>query len=74
MRKLFSERLCNCQRSISGADDELFGEVLAHLSRDHPAMPLFGGADTGVRHYQGLQLGENIDERGLQEQLATVPG
>jgi hypothetical protein len=39
VRKLLYESLCNCQRSISGADDEeLFGEVLAHLSRDHPAM------------------------------------
>lgn len=27
-------------RAISGADDEeIFGEVLAHLSPDHPAMP-----------------------------------
>jgi len=40
VRKLLYESLCNCQRSMSGADDdELFGEVLAHLSRDHPAMP-----------------------------------
>jgi hypothetical protein len=40
VRKLLYESLCNCQRSISGADDdEFFGEVLAHLSRDHPAMP-----------------------------------
>lgn len=39
MRKLLCDRLCNCQQGISGADDEeLFGEVLAHLSRDHPAM------------------------------------
>ena len=40
MRKLFCDCLCNCHQSISGVDDdELFGEVLAHLSRDHPAMP-----------------------------------
>ena len=39
MRKLLCDRLCNCQQGLSGADDdELFGEVLAHLSRDHPAM------------------------------------
>jgi hypothetical protein len=39
VRKLLYDRLCNCHQSISGADDhELFGEVLAHLSRDHPAM------------------------------------
>jgi hypothetical protein len=37
---LLCERLCDCHRGISGADDEeLFGEVLAHLSREHPAMP-----------------------------------
>jgi hypothetical protein len=39
VRKLLYESLCNCHQSISGADDELLGEVLAHLSRDHPAMP-----------------------------------
>jgi len=37
---LLCERLCDCQQGISGADDEeLFGEVLVHLSREHPAMP-----------------------------------
>ena len=39
MRKLLYDRLCNCHQSISGADDELFSEVLAHLSQDHPALP-----------------------------------
>jgi predicted small metal-binding protein len=40
VRKLLCESLCACQQGISGADDEeLFREVLAHLSRDHPAMP-----------------------------------
>jgi hypothetical protein len=40
VRKLLYESLCNCHQSTSGADDdELFSEVLAHLSRDHPAMP-----------------------------------
>ncbi len=39
MRALLCDRLCNCHHSIKGADDdELFGEVLAHLRRDHPAM------------------------------------
>ena len=41
MRKLLCDRLCNCPRGISGADDdELFGEVIAHLNREHPAMPI----------------------------------
>ena len=41
MRKLLCDHLCECHWGISGAnDDELFGEVLAHLSRDHPSMPL----------------------------------
>jgi hypothetical protein len=41
VRKLLCDRLCDCQQGLSGADDdELFGEVLAHLSRDHPAMSL----------------------------------
>jgi hypothetical protein len=40
VRKLLCDRLCDCQQGLSGADDDqLFGEVLAHLSRDHPAMP-----------------------------------
>ena len=39
VRKLLCDLLCDCHRGISGADDdELFGEVLAHLSRDHPSM------------------------------------
>ncbi len=38
-RALLCGCLCNCTHSIRGADDdELFGEVLAHLRRDHPAM------------------------------------
>ena len=38
-RALLCGRLCECNHSIRGADDdELFGEVLAHLRRDHPAM------------------------------------
>ena len=41
MRKVLYESLSNCNQGISGADDqELFGEVLAHLSRDHPARPI----------------------------------
>jgi hypothetical protein len=40
VRKLLYDHMCNCHQGISGADDdELFGGVLAHLSRDHPAMP-----------------------------------
>ena len=36
---LLCGRLCDCNHSIRGADDdELFGELLAHLRRDHPAM------------------------------------
>jgi predicted small metal-binding protein len=38
-RALLCGCLCDCNHSIRGADDdELFGEVLAHLRRDHPAM------------------------------------
>ena len=40
-RALLCGCLCGCTHSIRGADDdELFGEVLAHLRRDHPAMLL----------------------------------
>ena len=39
MRALLCERLCNCHHSIKGADDdELFGEVLTHARREHPAI------------------------------------
>jgi predicted small metal-binding protein len=39
VRALLCGCLCNCNHSIRGADDdELFGEVLAHLRRDHPAI------------------------------------
>ena len=38
-RALLCGSLCDCHHSIRGSDDdELFGEVLAHLRRDHPAM------------------------------------
>ena len=44
MRKLLCDHLCDCHRGISGADDdELFGEVLAHLSQDHSAAPFSEG-------------------------------
>jgi hypothetical protein len=40
VRALLCERLCNFHYSMKGADDdELFGEVLAHVRRDHPTMP-----------------------------------
>jgi predicted small metal-binding protein len=53
VRKLLCERLCNCQQSISAADDEeLFGEVIAHLSRDHPAMPF---SEQGIRQFVTLR-------------------
>ena len=39
VRALLCDRLCNCHHSLNGADDdELFGKVLTHLRRDHPAM------------------------------------
>ena len=53
MRKLFCVRLCNCHRSISAADDdELFGQVLAHLSRDHSVAPF---SEERVREFVTVQ-------------------
>jgi hypothetical protein len=52
VRKLLCESLCACQQGISGADDELFREVLAHLSRDHPAMPF---SEDRVREFLRLR-------------------
>ena len=50
---MLCESLCDCQQGISGADDEeLFGEVLAHLSRDHPAMPF---SEDRVREFLRLR-------------------
>jgi hypothetical protein len=39
MRALLCDHLRNCHHSMKGADDdELFGEALAHLRRDHPTI------------------------------------
>ena len=33
--------LCSCRRHLEGADEEeLFGEVLEHIRREHPLMEL----------------------------------
>ena len=52
MRKLLCDYLCDCHQGISGADDELFREVLDHLSRDHPAMPF---SEDRVREFLRLR-------------------
>jgi hypothetical protein len=52
VRKLLCDRLRNCQQGLSGADDELFGEVLAHLSRDHPARLI---SEDRVREFVSLR-------------------
>ena len=58
-RALLCGRLCNCNRSVKGADDdELFGEVLAHLRRDHPAM-LF--PEERIRQFVALRA-FNVEE------------
>ena len=75
MRKLLYESLCNCQRSISRADDEeLFGEVLAHLSRDHPAMAFCEGQIrqfVSVRAYNLEYASVYTD--GLDEEFGPEP-
>ena len=73
MRKVLYESLCNCQRSISGADDEeLFGEVLAHLSRDHPAMPF---SEERIREFVTIRAYnlEYADSEGLDEEFGPEP-
>jgi predicted small metal-binding protein len=41
MRALLCSSLCNCYRSLKAADDEeLVGEILDHIRRNHPAVPL----------------------------------
>ena len=41
MRALLCSSLCNCYRRLKAADDEeLVGEILDHLRRNHPAVPL----------------------------------
>jgi predicted small metal-binding protein len=41
VRALLCGSVCNCRRRLSGADDEqLVSEVLDHLRRDHPTIPL----------------------------------
>ncbi len=41
MRALLCGCVCNCRRRLKAADDEqLVSEVLDHLRRDHPTIPL----------------------------------
>jgi hypothetical protein len=77
VRKLLCESLCNCHQGISGADDEeLFGEVLAQLSRDHPAIPF---CEDGVREFvtiraYNLEYGAvYADGEGLDEEFGLEP-
>jgi hypothetical protein len=77
VRKLLCERLCNCHQGISGADDEeLFGEVLAHLSREHPTMPF---SEERVREFVTIRA-YNLeyatvyaDGGGLDEEFGPEP-
>jgi len=77
VRKLLCDRLCNCHQSVSGADDEeLFGEVLAHLSRDHPAMPFSKERVrefVTIRAYNLEYAAVYADGEGLDEEFGTEP-
>ena len=77
MRKVFCDRLCNCHRSISGADDaELFGEVLAHLSRDHSATPFSEERVrkfVAVRAYRLEHAAVYADGEGPDEEFGPEP-
>ncbi len=64
MRALLCERLCNCHHSIKGADDdELFGEVLTHARREHPAIA-----------FPEEQLREFVAMRACNVEYAAVYG
>jgi hypothetical protein len=77
VRKLLCDRLCDCHQGLSGADDdELFGEVLAHLSREHPAMPY---SEDRVREfvtnraYNLEYTAVYADSEGLEEEFGPEP-
>jgi hypothetical protein len=74
---LLYEGLCNCQQGISGADDdELFGEVLAHLSQDHPSMPFCEGRIrelVTVRAYDFEYATVYADGEGPDEEFGPEP-
>jgi hypothetical protein len=77
VRKLLCERLCDCQQGLSGADDEeLFGEVIAHLSQDHPAMPF---SEDRVREFVTIRAYDleyatvYADGEGPDEEIGPEP-
>lgn len=77
MRAVLCERLCNCHQRIRGADDdELFGEVLAHLRRDHPVMPF---SEERVREFVAISVYNReyaavyADGEGLDEEFGPEP-
>jgi hypothetical protein len=76
VRAALCERLCNCHQSISGVDDELFGEVLAHLRRVHPAMPF---SEERVREFVAISVynleyaAVYADGEGLDEEFGPEP-
>ena len=74
---MLCESLCNCHQGISGADDdELFGEVLAHLSRDHPTMPF---SEQRIREFVTIRAynleyaAVHADGEGLDEEFGPEP-
>ena len=77
MRKLLYESLCACQQGISGADDdELVREVLAHLSRDQPAMPFSEDRVwefVTVRAYNLVCAAVYADGEGPDEEFGPEP-
>jgi hypothetical protein len=77
VRKMLYEGLCNCHQGPSGADDdELFGEVLAHLSQDHPAMPFSEGRIrefVTVRAYDFEYAPVYADGEGPDEEFGPEP-
>ena len=68
-RALLCGSLCDCNHSIRGADDDLFGEVLAHLRRDHPAM-LF--PEERIRQVVAIKA-YNVEEYALVYADGEVP-
>jgi hypothetical protein len=76
VRKLLCDRLCDCNQGLSGADDELFGKVLAHLSRDHPAIPF---SEDRVREFVAIRAynleyaAVYVDSEDLDEEFGPEP-
>ena len=77
MRALLCSSLCNCYRRLKAADDEeLVEEILDHLGRNHPAIPLDKAQIRDIVSARAYEIGYRAvfeDGEGPDEEFGPEP-